>query len=190
MPNEYVYAGAYISLCRRYRRTLIRRWEGLRDDRSRFALWVMLNPSTATGEEDDPTVRRCVQFTKDFDLGLKGLVIENLWDFRATDPQVVKEQEKRSRLDFSEGEKEHPSPCSEDNDYSILRAAKRAGIVVAAWGKNALEIEGGSERIHHVLGIIRGHSDVHILQLNKDGQPAHPLMLPGSLRPYLWWRQI
>jgi hypothetical protein len=80
-PNPYVYAGADISPDGRYRYRLWREWRGCASrDHWRWlgakdgaghelgeplsVLFVMLNPSTADGTTDDPTIRRCVGFAK------------------------------------------------------------------------------------------------------------------------------
>lgn len=136
----------------------------------------MLNPSTADATKDDPTIRRCVGFSKSWDLGLDGLVVENLWDWRSTDWDALND-----RI----GEK-----CSEENYLAILHGARRAKLIIAAWGQHAMKVKDGQERILNVVETLRNYNDVHILRLNLDGQPAHPLMLPGNLRPWRWWRQI
>lgn len=70
---------ADISDCGRYRWRLSRRW-----DDGPQACFVMLNPSTADGLDDDPTVRRCVRFARGWGYG--ELVVVNLFPYRATDP--------------------------------------------------------------------------------------------------------
>jgi hypothetical protein len=49
----------------------------------------MLNPSTADGKEDDPTIRRCIGFAKSWGNG--SLEVVNLFGFRATDPKELLE---------------------------------------------------------------------------------------------------
>jgi hypothetical protein len=52
---------AVISKCERYRYVLA--WPtGLEDDR--YALFVLANPSTATAEQTDPTVARCIGYAR------------------------------------------------------------------------------------------------------------------------------
>jgi len=59
-----------------YRYHLWRTWD---ETRPRL-LWVMLNPSTADGETDDPTVRRCIGFSKGWGYG--SIEIVNLFAYR------------------------------------------------------------------------------------------------------------
>ena len=73
---------AVLSPCWTYRYELTRRWSS-----RPLVGWVMLNPSTADAEADDPTVRRCVRFANAWGYG--GLVIRNLFALRATDPSEL-----------------------------------------------------------------------------------------------------
>ena len=53
-------AGAMISADGQYRYRLWRTW----DPSLHKLVWVMLNPSTADGQTDDPTIRRCISVAK------------------------------------------------------------------------------------------------------------------------------
>src|SRR4029079_19593153 len=104
---------AVMSPCGRYRYRLTRVW-----DESRPAVcWVMLNPSTADAVKDDPTIRRGSSFS--WSWGAGGLVVVNLFAFRATNPADL--------LDA-------PDPVGPENDAHVRDAAKGAGLVMAAWG--------------------------------------------------------
>lgn len=49
----------------------------------------MLNPSTADENVDDPTIRRCINFAKDWGYG--GMYVGNLFAFRTAYPKELKE---------------------------------------------------------------------------------------------------
>jgi hypothetical protein len=79
-------SGAEFSECRKYRYVLWRRWawEGYANQ----VMFIGLNPSTADEREDDPTIRRCVRFAKDW--GYSGILMMNAFAFRATQPADMK----------------------------------------------------------------------------------------------------
>lgn len=144
-----------------YRYLLWRSWRPAEP----HALFVMLNPSTADATEDDPTIRRCVAFARDWGHG--GLVVANLFSLRATDPRELRG---------------HIDPIGPRTDETLRRAAKTAGVVVAAWGC-------GGHLLHRNLAVarlLRGIAPLHHLRLTKHGDPSHPLYLPKSLTPTPW----
>lgn len=74
---------AIISECGKYRYSLSRIW----DENKANVLFIMLNPSTADGDVDDPTIRRCIGFAKSWGYG--GIYVGNLFAYRATDPKEL-----------------------------------------------------------------------------------------------------
>ena len=112
MPTEYTHAAATISPCGLYRYELVRAWGD-----PPFCAFVMLNPSTADGAEDDNTIRRCVGFAQRFGFG--GFSVVNLFAFRATKPEAMLAA---------------ADPVGPDNDAHILGALAAAQRVFAAWG--------------------------------------------------------
>jgi hypothetical protein len=76
---------ANFSTCRTWRYTLTRQWSFVHP----LAMFIGLNCSTADETQDDPTVRRCMGFARDWGYG--GLLMTNLFAFRATDPRVRRE---------------------------------------------------------------------------------------------------
>jgi len=149
---------ALFSECRRFRYTLRRHWGGRRG----YAMFVGLNPSTADEERDDPTVRRCIGYAQSW--GYSGLCMTNLFAFRATDPAVMLAE---------------PDPVGPDNDYWLVESARRAAIVVAAWGVH------GAHRDRHaaVRGLL---PSLHLLRPTQQGHPNHLLYLPKALKPRAW----
>lgn len=160
MPASYTSCGAELSPCGRYRYTLTRWW-----DRSKSrACWVMLNPSTADAYKDDPTIARCTDFSKR--AGCGGLIVVNLFAYRATEP-----------LDL----KRAIDPVGNDNDSAIRQASQTSSITVVAWGANARIL--GYNRDELVLPMLNwGSKKVLCLGVTKFGQPKHPLYVSGSTK--------
>ena len=99
---------ANFSRCRRYRYALWRQW-GEGED---FALIIGLNPSTADHRRDDPTIRRCIGFARDW--GYERLCV-------ATYPDDLKAA---------------ADPVGPANDRWLRRLFGEAACVVAAWGND------------------------------------------------------
>ena len=78
----YGESGAIFSECKKYRYLLWRKWG--KSPHSKYVMFVGLNPSTADESIDDPTIRRCICFAKDW--GYDGLFMANLFAYRATYP--------------------------------------------------------------------------------------------------------
>ena len=77
---------AVYSDCEHYRYLLTRVW----NPEGRRALFVMLNPSTATEYQNDPTVERCERRART--LGFGAFRVTNIFAYRATDPKVMRAQ--------------------------------------------------------------------------------------------------
>lgn len=152
-------SNATFSPCRTYRYSLWRRWG---TPEQGYAMFIALNPSTADEVEDDNTVRRCIQFAKDWGYG--ALCMTNIFAFRATDPIVMKA---------------HPEPIGQDTDAVLVAMAKNAGVVVAAWGNHGFHRGRGRE----VIALL---PQLHCLKVTKAGQPSHPLYLSKALKPKLF----
>ena len=155
---------ATYSGCEKYRYLLRREW----DADLPYVNFVMLNPSTATELNNDPTVARCEE--RAHRMGYGGYAITNIFAYRATDPRAMKEQ-----LD----------PVGDINNSFILDAAMKAGCVVCAWGVH------GSHRgrDYEVEKLLRGvRETIMVLKLSKSGMPCHPLYLPFNLLPKEWKR--
>jgi len=157
---DYTRCGAQLSPCGRYRWKLWRGWA----DAAR-ACFVMLNPSTAGELADDPTIRKCVGFAKRWDLG--GIVVVNLFAFRATDPRELV-RARAAGIDIH-------GPL---NHVAIAEAARESERIVLDWGAGLPR--GYASRPHAVIATINNaapHVPVTCLGRTRDGQPRHPLML-------------
>ena len=141
---------AFLSPCGLYRYSLMRT---LFTGRGRV-LFIMLNPSTADAEVDDPTIRRCIGFAREW--GFQELEVANLFALRATDP---KELRKAS------------DPVGPENDRHLMMMSSCADAVIAAWGAHGAY----RNRSRQVLGLLEG--TVECLGLTKQGHPKHPLYI-------------
>jgi hypothetical protein len=149
---------AVISECGKYRYALKRKW-GISPD----IAWVMLNPSTADATIDDPTIGRCIEFSKRWGFG--SLTVVNLYGYRATDPRELKPLTYAQR-------------CGPLNDWYLHMAIQDASVIVAAWG-------GG--RIDPVPStLISYDKPLQCLKRLKDGSPGHPLYIAGDT-PLIPW---
>ena len=148
---------AILSPCRKYRYSLTREWgTGL------AVLFVGLNPSTADETNDDPTIRRCIAFAREW--GYARLHMANLFAFRATEPHDM--------MNASD-------PIGPENDKHLLTLANDSILTVAAWGVHGT-YGGRHAKVRRML--LR----LHYLRLTKYGHPGHPLYLPKTLRPVEW----
>lgn len=143
-----------------YRYELRRVW-----DDGTLVNFVMLNPSTADADRDDPTIRRCIGFAARW--GYSGIVVTNLYAYRATRPRDLWLA---------------ADPVGPSND-SHLAAAVEGASVVAAWGVNARP-----DRVADVLARIRRTNEVSALGLTKDGHPRHPLYVRSDAEP-VWLKE-
>lgn len=144
-----------------YRYRLERRWSP-----GFTVAWVLLNPSTADADTDDPTLRRIVGFSRR--MGFGRAVVVNLYAYRATDPRELWRA---------------ADPVGPDNDRH-LRDAMAMHEAVLAWGANARP-----ERIARFMEIHRrapGAGHLHALATTAAGQPRHPLYLRGDLVMQRW----
>jgi hypothetical protein len=157
-----------------YRYSLTRWWGPGEDDDPGYGevsrkriLWVMLNPSTATATEDDPTIRRCISFSKAW--GFPGLTICNLFAWRATNPA---------------GLREVPDPVGGSNDYGVSVHADYAPKIVAAWGAEAARFPEREATVKSILS--HSWEKLVVLGLTSGGHPKHPLYVAGVTQPEQW----
>ena len=152
---------AVYSDCEQYRYLLTRVWAP-----GKKALFVMLNPSTATEVQNDPTVERCERRART--LGFGAFRVTNIFAYRATDPKVM-----RSVVD----------PVGPGNDAAILESAVWADSIVCAWGNHGLHRDRGA--IVADLLLQTGVPLLH-LGLTGQGQPRHPLYVGYDQVPQSW----
>ena len=145
---------AIISDCGKYRYELHREW----DKKKGKVLFIMLNPSTADGLNNDLTTIRCMNFAKKWGYG--GIMIGNIYPFRAKRP-------KHLRKWLNEGSDYALWKSGDDNRNHVEEMAEQADLIVCAWGCN---YKGGTPEWVDELG------DLFYLELCKDNiTPKHPL---------------
>ncbi len=154
---------AVYSPCEAYRYLLTRIWNPTGEK----ALFVMLNPSTATEVQNDPTVERCERRARA--LGFGGFRVTNIFAFRATDPRVM-----RAVAD----------PVGPANDAAIADSAETwADRIICAWGTHGAHL-GRGQHVEHLLRATG--RPLFTLGLSKDGHPKHPLYIGYDRQPELW----
>ena len=124
-------------------------------------LVVMLNPSTATDEVDDPTIRRCIGFAKRE--GCASLMVGNLSPVRATNPK-----------DLIAAGPEEPDVVWR-NISAINDMSQGARLVVAAWGNHGRAEERDLRMIEALPWVTW-----HCLGTTKEGYPRHPLYVSAN----------
>ncbi|MCB9492102.1 MAG: DUF1643 domain-containing protein [Dehalococcoidia bacterium] len=150
---------ASFSRDRRYRYELGRRW-GL----GPAVTWVMLNPSTADATVDDPTIRRCIDFSRSWGFG--ALRVVNLFALRTPEPSAL------LHVDDLLG------PGGDRRLREVLRAVLRAADeVVVAWGNVHPRLGARVEAIASLLP-----AETSCLGLTARGEPRHPLYVRGDTR--------
>ena len=160
--NDNKRSTAIYSDCENYRYSLTRTW----DANIRKVLFIMLNPSTATEIQNDPTVERCERRARA--LGYGAFQVCNIFAYRATDPHIMRT---------------HHDPNGPDNSGTILEAATWADDIVCAWGTHGAHMGRGVE----VETLLREKSlSLTHLGLSKAGHPKHPLYISYSVHPEIW----
>lgn len=155
---------ALYSPCQNYRYTLTRVW----NPDGPKALFVMLNPSTATEMQNDPTVERCERRARA--LGFGAFRVCNIFAYRATDPRVMRAQ---------------ADPVGPGNDAAIAESALWADRIVCAWGTHGAHLGRGPA----VEALLRAtQRQLYHLGLSKAGHPKHPLYIGYSEQPRPWER--
>ncbi|MDB6453960.1 DUF1643 domain-containing protein [Falsirhodobacter sp. 20TX0035] len=146
----------------RYRFLLTRTW----DPAGKKALFIMLNPSTATEYQNDPTVERCERRART--LGFGAFRVCNIFAWRDTDPKKMRAA---------------PEPVGAENDAAIVDSAFWADTIVCAWGTHGAFLKRGPR----VEALLRATGrPLHHLGLSNGGHPKHPLYIGYAVQPVLW----
>ncbi len=156
---------ATMSDCGRYRYALGRRWS----DTNLFTLsLVMLNPSTANHDANDPTIRKCIHFAKLEGCG--AILVRNLFAWRAKNATELRHVE---------------DPYGPQN-HAALAVSVPFSKNVAAWG--ALT----PQWLHQLATVVscrvttEPQRALYVFGVTKDGHPRHPLYLRNDAKAVRW----
>lgn len=142
---------AVISEDGKHRYKLSREWDASLPK----VLFIMLNPSTADAENDDPTIRRCIGFAKAWGYG--GIWVGNLFSYRTAYPKELKGHD----------------VYTSENLKHIYDMKNQSDKIICAWGNS-----------RGLPAYICNRFDgIYYLELSKNRTPKHPLYLKGSLLP-------
>jgi hypothetical protein len=151
-----------------YRLLLSRCWTG-NAKLAKHLPFIMLNPSTASGLIDDPTIRRCMGFARALHYG--GIMVVNLFTFRTPSPAELWKAEDPVGI------------RADDMLMSIIEGTDEMIICGGGAQKHPLV----AERLHHFRNILKWPSPhakkLRCLGVTKDGHPKHPLYIPADTRP-------
>lgn len=153
---------ATVSGCGKYRYRLERIW----DKSKPKVLFIMLNPSTADAMNDDATIRRCVNYAKEWGYG--GVLVGNLFAYRATKPKELLTAE---------------NPIGDENLKFIDQMFKEAAAVICAWGNSGIVDKLGKKLGPDYKPLKGWIGFLYYLELAKNGTPKHPLYLKKDLIP-------
>lgn len=145
---------AVISDCGSYRYALWREIPQRLGDRRLVGtcLFVMLNPSTANADRNDPTISRCLRFAERW--GYRRLAVGNLFAYRSANPRVL------GRVD---------DPVGPDNHTWLDSLVTEADTLIVAWGA----VAGSAAKGAHVAHLLAANPKC--LGTTASGAPKHPL---------------
>jgi hypothetical protein len=163
-----IFGSADFSEDGRYRYELTRSWDATRPS----CAFVMLNPSKADAVENDPTVRRCIDFANRWGYG--ELRVYNVFAFVATDPRELWRQDDPVGPRWAE----------------TIRGVLVCERIICAWGAFATAADGRTmwprHRYMDAWYEIRRVRTLHCLIRNQDGTPRHPLYVRADTDPIVF----
>jgi hypothetical protein len=172
-------------------RNEIRRW-WVKEPRS-WAAWLMLNPSTAAKDRNDPTALRVTHFSQAY--GCDGWIGVNLYPFISSTPAEM--------WRWANWQAHGPAWDVRDdllaNLAHIERVARLSTLRMVAFGAAAVyHDEPWLEQCLEAFGQPADRPDAdeqfYCLGVNSMGQPLHPLArgkmrVPNTQQPILWTRK-
>lgn len=160
LPERYLYSEDMIY------RYAFGRWWG-EQDLAATAVWVLLNPATGdTEQRRRPTLERCISWSRD--AGHTGIVIVNLFAYRATDPWAL-----RTAAD----------PVGPHNDVALAAFAAAGARTLVAWGAHG-RLHRRSSQVAPLL------TKPMCLGTTRAGEPRHPLYVRSDIAITPWALQM
>ena len=141
---------AEFSIDKKERYSLKREW----DKSKNKILYIMLNPSFADDKDDDPTIRRLINFTKKFNYG--GFLVGNIFTTITPNPK---------ELDKSKG-------MSDKNFEELIKLINKVDQIVYAWGSSIEEPQLLKKLV----------LNPKCFGKNLNGTPKHPLYVPSQTK--------
>jgi len=171
----------------------IRRWWV--DEPKRWAAWLMLNPSNAGADTNDPTALRVTDFTRSW--GYDGWIGVNIYPFITSDPREMWKM-------ADDWENNGPDWYARDDMHENLSHVEEAGraacLRMVAFGAEAIKhddmwlyqcIEDFMQPFDRPDRGLQYDERLFCLGLTANGQPIHPLArgkhrVPNDAKPMLW----
>lgn len=144
-----------------YRYLLWREW----DSERKTVSFIMLNPSRADAEVNDPTITRCINFARSW--GYSRLEVVNLFAYRTPHPSLLAQA---------------AEPIGSDNDRYIVESVSRSDRVILAWGNHGT----WRKQDLYILQLLKTCSHFYCFGITKKGCPRHPLYLQRTSKPQLF----
>jgi len=163
-------SSAVFSPCGQYRYRLERR---VSEGEGKTLAVVMVNPSTADAENDDPTIRKVQGFARL--AGYTRVIVGNLFAFRSTDIKGL-----ATVADPRGGQ---------TNNEHLARMMAEADDVLFAWGPVAKVPKQWRNRWTTVAQLAdRAGKRPLCIGVANDGHPRHPLMVAYAVSMAQWAR--
>lgn len=154
---------AIYSPCESYRYVLFRRWGAAE---SKALTMIMLNPSTATEVQNDPTIERCERRARQW--GFDALRILNIFAFRATDPADMR------------AARDPIGPLNDDYIRAAITDRDPMAQIVCGWGTHGDHLDRGAA----ILALLQQAGVTPLaLKWTKHGHPQHPLYVGYDKMP-------
>jgi len=161
---EIITGGALLDDSGKYRFSLWREWDPRKHEGT--CVFIMLNPSTADAEIDDPTIRKCIGFAQRW--GFSRMEVVNLFAYRTPNPKVL--------LALPQD----LTPIGRENKIRVLDtvADENVGMIICSWGNDG-------KFMHQDKAMLEWLDDMklHCLGTNKNGTPKHPLYVSYEVAP-------